>query len=364
MAEPLIHHRTPEFKEVLNQARAKLQQIFRTRNEMLILTSSGTGAMEAAVSNLHSPGEKVLAVVAGKFGERWEELAKAYGLTCITLTKEYGEAASAREILALLQANPDVKSVLIQGCETSTATAHDLEAIAKAVKSEFPEVLLVVDAITAVGCQAVETDAWGLDVVICGSQKAFGLPPGLAFISLSPAALKTMEKRGSGPFYYFDLRKELKNQKGGATAYTPAISLIVALNKALDLMLSEGLDSILATAGLMALSTRKALEALGFRILSEAPANAATAAFPPAGMNADDLRKQLETEMGVKVAGGQGKLKGNVIRIAHLGYFDILDVVSVVAAIELVLVKRGVLAGPGAGVQVALQEMAKAAATS
>ncbi|HRR25146.1 MAG TPA: alanine--glyoxylate aminotransferase family protein [Acidobacteriota bacterium] len=354
-ARPLIHHRTPEFKAVMLEIRNNLRKIFRTESEIVLLSSSGTGAMEAAVANLHAPGEKVIAVVAGKFGERWAELAKAYGLQCIELTKEYGEAASAEEILQVLRREGDARSVLLQACETSTATAHDLEAVGKAVRREFPDVLIVVDAITAVACQPLLPDDWGLDVVIGGSQKAFGMPPGLAFLSLSPRALGKLETVPAGRRYYFDLRKELKNQLVGSTAYTPAISLIVGLNEVTKRMLDEGLDEIIRTAGLMAQATREGLRALGFRLLSSSPANAVTAAFPPEGIAADDLRKDLDQVFGVKVAGGQGKLKGQIIRIAHLGYFDVLDVVTVLAAVELALVRRGALRESGRGVQAALQ---------
>jgi aspartate aminotransferase-like enzyme len=361
MARPLIHHRTPEFKKLLLELRSNLQEVFKTRHEMLILASSGTGAMEAAVSNLHSPGEKVVAVVVGKFGERWTELATAFGLQCVSLHKEYGEAASAEEILDVLRRNPDARSLLIQGCETSTATAHDLEVVGRAVSSEFPEVLVIVDAITAVACQPVQPDAWGLDVVICGSQKAFGVPPGLAFLSLSPKALRRLEAATPAAHYYLSLRKELKAQAGGSTAFTPAISLIVALNEATVQILDQGVDEVVRGAETMARATRAGLAALGFQLLSSSPANAATAAFPPPGVDADDLRGRLESEFGIKVAGGQGELKGRIIRIAHLGYFDLLDVVAVLSAVELILLRDGTLSEVGRGVLAAMREMSGSA---
>jgi serine---pyruvate transaminase len=361
MARPLIHHRTPEFKELFLETRSNLRKVYKTHYELLLLTSSGTGAMEAAISNLHGPGEKVVAVVAGKFGERWAELAAAFGLECVSVVKEYGEAATTEEILGALRANPDARSLLIQGCETSTATAHDLEAVGRAVSGEFPEVLVIVDAITAVGCQPVEPDTWGLDVVICGSQKAFGVPPGLAFLSLSPKAVRRLEAAPQAPHFYLNLRKELKAQSGGSTAYTPAISLIVAVNEATRQILDRGVDAVVREAATMARATRVGLDALGFRILSSSPANAVTAAYPPAGVNADDLRKRLESEFGIKVAGGQGKLKGNIIRIAHLGYLDRLDVVTVLSAIEMILVETQVLPEPGRGVVAAMRELCESA---
>jgi aspartate aminotransferase-like enzyme len=357
MAKPLIHHRTPEFKQLLLETRQNLKKLFKTEHEILILASSGTGAMEAAVSNLHSSGEKVVAVVAGKFGERWAELAKAFGLNCAPLCKEYGQAASPEEILGILKKNGDAVSLFLQGCETSTGTAHALEEIGTRVKREFPDLLIIVDAITALGSQPVEPDSWGLDVVIGGSQKAFGLPPGLAFLSLSPKAVEVLEAKPPAAHYYLNLRKELKGQVRGTTAFTPAISLITALNEATFLMLDEGIDNIVQDAELMARATREGLGVLGFKLLSSSPANAVTAAYPPADIAADDLRTALETEFGVKVAGGQAHLKGQIIRIAHLGYFDLLDVVTVLSAIELCLARRGLISSVGDGVRAALQEL-------
>jgi serine---pyruvate transaminase len=353
MARPIIHHRTPEFKELLAETRQGLQKIFKTENEVLILAASGTGAMEAAVGNLLNRDDKALAVVVGKFGERWVELCQSFGVPCRSLCRPYGEAATAEDIARELEAEPQTTALLIQGCETSTATEHDLASIGRMIRERFPDVLLVVDGITSVGTQNVETDNWGLDVVISGSQKAFALPPGLAFLSLSPRAVKKMEQN-KAPVYYFNLRNELKNQQKGQTAFTPAVSLIVALHEATRAILSEGLDRVISEAALMAECTRAGLQALDFRILSSSPANAVTAAFPPEGISAGDLSKALEQRFGIKVAGGQGELKGKIIRIAHLGYFDRLDVFSVLSAIELCLVAMGRQVELGASVRAAL----------
>lgn len=363
MARPIIHHRTSEFKDLLIETRKNLQKIFKTESEILILASSGTGAMEAAVSALISAEEKALAVVVGKFGERWVEICAAFGITCNSLTKPYGEAASADEIVQALREQPDTRALLIQGCETSTATSHDLEAIAGRVRNEFPDLLIIVDAITALGSQPVETDAWGLDVVISGSQKSFAIPPGLACLSLSRRALQRLGERKKIPSYYLDLRKELKNQPKGQTAYTPAISLVVALNEACLEMLEQGIDPIVAEAQLMARATQRGLQALGFRLLSSAPSGAATAAYPPEGIDAGELTKQVERKFGVKLAGGQGELKGKIIRIAHLGYFDLLDVAAVLWAIELSLLELGAGAKLGTGVSAALEEAGQEIAT-
>lgn len=355
MARPIIHHRTQEFKELFLETRRNLQQIFRTQNEMLILTCSGTGAMEAAVCNLFSSEDQTLAVVAGKFGERWVELCQAFQVPCITLLKENGDAATADEIEEALRRHPEVRGVFIQACETSTATAHDLESIGLMIRREFPNVLLVVDGITAVGCQTLETDAWGLDVVISGSQKSFALPPGLAFLSLSQRALDKMGGNAS-PKYYFNLMKELKNQQKGQTAYTPNVSLVVALNEVCKEFLCYGPERVISEAATMARCTRQGLLALDFTLLSSYPANAVTAALPPEGVSAAELTKKLEERFGVKVAGGQGELKGKIIRIAHLGYFDTLDVFSILSAIELCLIEMGRITEPGAGVRAAMLE--------
>ncbi len=214
MASPLVHHRKDEFRELLLETRSHLQALFRTKNDVVILTASGTGAMEASVSNLLFSESRALAVSAGKFGDRWVQICRAFDVPCQVLEKPYGEAASALEIQRALEADPDIRVLLIQGCESSTATIHDLESIARTVRSHFPDVLVVVDAITALGSQPVETDAWGLDVVIGGAQKAFAIPPGLSFLSLSSRALAAI-RSCPGPRFYFDLRKEVKGQRRG-----------------------------------------------------------------------------------------------------------------------------------------------------
>lgn len=355
MAMPMPHHRTPEFAGIMMECRKKLQAIFKTGNELLILSTTGTGAMEAAVSNLHCPGDRVLAVSIGKFGERWIELAEAFGLDCRVLAKPYGSSASAEEILAALQQNPNTRSLFIQACETSTGTAHCLERIASLVRRHFPGILIIVDGITAVGCQPLETDAWDLDVVISGSQKSFGIPPGLSFISLGPRALAALDSGPGKNVYHLSLSREMKGQKHGSPAFTPSIALIIALREACSQILEYGLSRVIEDAGRIASASRAGLEELGFKLLSEAPANAVTAAFPPEGISADELRQKLDEGFGVKVAGGQGDVSGKIIRIAHLGYFDILDTSTVLSALELALAELGHFTPPGAGVAAAMK---------
>lgn len=358
MAGEAMHHRTPEFQALLHETRGMLQTIYKTKSDVVILACSGTGAMEAAVSNLLSPGDAALAAVAGKFGERWADLCESYQVDCRSLVKEYGEAASAEEIVSALEEISDPQALLIQGCETSTATSHDLEAIARAVRERFPDLLIVVDAITALGSQPLETDAWDLDVVISGSQKSFSVSPGLAFLSLSARARRRLDQSPGGSRYYFDLRKELKGQAKGSTAYTPAVSLIASLHAACRKITEQGVDEIVEEAQQMARAARAGLRALGFRILSQRPAGAVTAAFPPEGVDAEALRKTLESRFGVKAAGGQGHLKGRIIRIAHLGYFDLLDVCAVLSALELCLLVSGRSFALGSGVAAALEAAA------
>ena len=355
LAQPLIHHRTSQFRSLLLQTRSRLQEIYRTRNDVLILTSSGTGAMEAAVSNFFSERDPVLAVVTGKFGERWAELCKAYRIPYRILRKDPGEAASIQEICRALQDFSEARGILLQGCETSTATFHDLESIGNHLHRDFPDLLIVVDAITALGSQSLETDKWNLDVVISGSQKFLAIPPGLSFISLSPRAIGRMTENPT-PRYYLDLSKELKAQRKGQTAYTPAISLIAALAPAAEEILRQGLGKIIQDTAWMAHCTRCGLQALGFRLLSSAPANAITAAYPPPPISSRKLLDELRDEQGIFLAGGQGDLAGKIIRIAHLGYFDLLDVLSVLSALELALMKLGLKLEPGIGVKTALAE--------
>ena len=357
MSRPIVHHRTAPFKELLLETRRNLQRILNTRSDVVVLASSGTGAMEAAVCGLLAPGGKALAVVAGKFGERWVEICQAHDISCTALCKRNGEAATAEEICEVLQKTPDIGALFIQGCETSTATSHDLKRIAAAVGETSPHVYIVVDAITALLTQTIETDAWNLDVVVGGSQKAFGLPPGLAFLSVSPRAAERIESNPAAT-YYLNLSQELKKQRTGQTAFTPAISLIVGLHDVTDRIVAEGPAEIIAESDLMARCTRKGLTELGFRLLSTSPAAAATAAFPPPGVEAAELIETLEKQYGIKMAGGQGELKGKIVRIAHLGYFDLVDVFSILSAIELCLSTMGVPVDFGASLGAALREAA------
>ena len=358
LARPIIHHRTQHFTDLFLKTRNNLQKILQTQNDVVILSSSGTGAMEAAVSNLLSTNEQALAVVTGKFGERWLEICKVHKITCAALHKPAGEACSPEEICQALEKHPKTCVLLIQACETSTATSHDLELIAQSVHQNFPEVLIVVDAISALLTQPLQTDDWGLDIVISGSQKSLGLPPGLAFMSISSSALERI-KNNKASSYYFNLSIEVDKQRKGQTAYTPAISLIDALNETTQEILRQDPQKVLAEVKLMAHCTRKALLALNFSLLSSSPSSAVTAAFPPEGISAKYLIQKLDREFGVMIAGGQSELKGKIIRIAHIGYLDLIDVFSVISAIELCLLMMGIKNEVGLGLRTALLEAAK-----
>ncbi|HEY1901800.1 MAG TPA: alanine--glyoxylate aminotransferase family protein [Terracidiphilus sp.] len=337
MAAADMHHRTPEFRALYQKVLAQLKVFVGTQNDVLLLSSSGTGAMEASVSNLTSPGDKVLVLTAGKFGERWVGLAKAFGCEPDVLTAPYGETFDLAQVKAALK--PEHTVVFLQATETSTAARHDVEAIAKLVKQT--DALLVVDGITGLGTTHFDVDSWGIDVLIGGSQKAVMIPPGLAYLSVSEKAWAAMEK-SKNPRYYFDLRKERKNAVKGESAYTPAVALIAGLGAALDYIagqaggdLEKGRIALIDNAQVNAAATRAGLVALGFTLFAPtAPAAAATAVAVPEGLNSSDVVKALKARFSLVIANGQGEMQGRIFRVAHLGFFDYLDTVALLSAME------------------------------
>jgi aspartate aminotransferase-like enzyme len=337
MAAADIHHRTPEFRALFQKVLAQLKIFVGTRNDVLLLSSSGTGAMEAAVSNLTSPGDKVLVLTAGKFGERWVGLAKAFGCEPDVLSAPYGQTFNLEAVKAALK--PEHRVVFLQATETSTAVRHDVEAIAKLVRET--DALLVVDGITGLGTTHFDVDGWGIDVLIGGSQKAVMIPPGLSYLSVSEKAWVAMET-SKNPRYYFDLRKERKNAAKGESAYTPAVALIAGLGAALDYIagqaggdLEKGRIALVDNAQVNAAATRAGLVALGFTLFAPtAPAAAATAVAVPEGMNSGDVVKALKTRFAAVTANGQGEMQGKIFRVAHLGFFDYLDTVAFLGAME------------------------------
>jgi len=352
MAEPIMHHREPEFEKVFAEIRDGLTSLFQTKNEVLVFTSSGTGAMEAAVSNLLSKGDKALVVRGGKFGERWGEICKAYGIEFVPIDVEWGRAVDPRRIQEALTSDPSIRVVYTQATETSTGVVHPIKEIGGVLR-ECDGTLLVVDAITGIGVFDMPMDQWGLDVVISGSQKALMLPPGLAFAALSEKAWKSVE-RSNLPKYYFDFKRELKAIQKNQSAYTPAISLMVGLRESLRLIQQEGLTEVFRRHERLARATRAAVKALGLDLFApEAPSPGLTAVKVPEGIDGLKLQELFFERFGITVAEGQDRAKGKIIRIAHLGYYDRLDMVMVISALEMLLQEMGHRFELGKGVKAA-----------
>jgi aspartate aminotransferase-like enzyme len=339
MAAADMHHRTAEFRALFQRVLAQLKVFVGTKNDVLLLSCSGTGAMEASVTNLTSPGDKVLVLSAGKFGERWVSLAKAFGCQVELVSAPYGQTFDLAAVRTALK--PEIRAVYMQSTETSTAVRHDVEAIAKLIKETGSAALLVVDGITGLGTTHFDVDGWGIDVLIGGSQKAVMIPPGLAYLSVSEKAWAAMEL-SKNPRYYFDLRKERKNAVKGESAYTPAVALIAGLGAALDYIagqaggdLEKGRIALIDNAQVNAAATRAGLVALGFTLFAPtAPAAAATAVAVPEGMNSSDVVKALKARFSLVIANGQGEMQGKIFRVAHLGFFDYLDTVALLGAME------------------------------
>ena len=351
MSRPIIHHRTPQFQAILKEATEGLKYVFQTKNDVFILTSSGTGAMEAAVINLLSAGDTVLTVQGGKFGERWTEICRAYGITAEVLNVEWGKAVDPDEIRKKLKSVPKIKAVFTTLCETSTGVVFDIEAIGKVLKDT--EALLVVDAISGLGAIDLNTDGWYCDVVVSGSQKGLMLPPGLSFISVSPKAWKLIENSKS-PKYYFSLKAAKKAWQRTDTPFTPAITLIIALVEALKLIKEDGLQNIFSRHKKMAEATRLAVKALGLELYAPtAPSDIVTAVKVPEAIDGEKLVKQMRDANGVTIAGGQSELKGKIFRIAHMGFIEEFDIIAGVSCLEKVLHQMGYKFNLGIGVKAA-----------
>ncbi len=347
-----LHHRTDEFRRLMRETLESLRYYFNTRNDVLIFASSGTGGMEGAMTNLVSPGERVLVGTAGKFGERWVELGRAFGAEVVTVESPYGQCLSMEQMKQGVETEGPFRAVFVQATESSTGVRHDIETLGKLV-SGHPETCLVVDAITGLGTTDLRPDEWGLDVVIGASQKATMVPPGLAFVSVSDKAWKVIE-RSKTARYYFDFARERQSQAKGESSYTPAATLVVALGAALNYIRQVGRENLVANAALLAEATREAAKALGLKLFAQcSPANAVTSICAPAGMDSGVMVKELRTRFGAIVSNGQGSMKGQIFRLAHLGYYDALDLFAVLAALEIVLVKLGHKVELGTGVRAA-----------
>jgi len=347
-----LHHRTDAFRKLMNETIELLRYYFDTKNDIVVFASSGTGAMEGAMSNLLSPGDRVLIGTAGKFGERWVQLAKAYGIESVVVEAPYGQTLPIGEMKKHLESSPGFRAVFVQSTESSTGVMHDIKALGEIVKKQ-PDCCLVVDSITGLGTTELHPDQWGIDVMIGGSQKATMLPPGLAFASVSDKAWKAMEK-SKLPRYYFDYTKERKNLAKGESSYTPATSLIVALHSALTYIKQLGLENLIGNAALLAEATREAATAWGLTLFApQFPANAMTAINAPAGIESTKVVKDVRSRFGAILTDGQGSMKGHMFRIAHLGYYDFLDLIAVLGALEISLIKVGHKLELGSGVRAA-----------
>jgi aspartate aminotransferase-like enzyme len=352
MAGPVMHHRDPGYEVLFQEVREGLKYVFQTKQEVLVLASSGTGAMEAAVCNTLSRGDEALVVRGGKFGERWGEICEAYGVKVTPIDVTWGQAVDPGLIKKALDAKPSIKAVLVQASETSTGVMHPIKEIADIVKNRAGTILIV-DAISALGVSDLPMDQWGIDVLVSGSQKALMLPPGLAFIALSAKAWGFAEKSNL-PKFYFNLKEELAVAQKNQSQFTPAISLVVGLREALKMLKEEGLENVFKRHALLARATREAVKALGLELLAPtAPSNALTAIKAPEGVDGKKLKKNFEDQFGLIIAGGQSQLKGKIIRIAHIGYFQSLDIIQAVSTLELVLKGLGYPVKLGAGVKAA-----------
>jgi aspartate aminotransferase-like enzyme len=357
LSRPILHHRTPEFEALFARVRGGLADLMETRSEVLVLAASGTGAMEAAVVNLLSPGDEAIVIRCGKFGERWGEVGRAFGLTIHALDAPYGETVEAERVAAALRAHPRAKALFATQSETSTGVLQDIEAYATLTRRT--DTLLVVDTVSSCGVVACPMDAWGVDVVVTGSQKGLMCPPGLAFIALNDRAWRAAEG-ATCPKFYWDLRTERKWQAKGQAQYTPAVSLLMGLDIAIGLLQAEELPRVYRRHDRLARAMRGGVEALGLTLFPRAtPSPAVTAVVAPSGVDGEGVVRGYGEEHNITIAGGQGDMKGKIFRLAHLGYVGEYDIIVGLAALERVLAGLGVPVDFGAGVAAAQRILAK-----
>ncbi len=347
MAKPLIHHRTPQYLAIFKKVLEGMKTVFKTSNDVCVFTSSGTGAMEASVVNILSPGDKAIVVQGGKFGERFGELCKAYGIEFIPINVTWGTPADPKVIKEALEKNKGVAAVYTTLSETSTGTVNDMREIGSIVKDH--DAILVVDAISGLGADDLQTDAWNVDMAVSGSQKGLMIPPGLAFVTVSKKAWAKVEKSRL-PKYYFNLKHYRKALQDNDTPWTSAVSLVIGLQKSLEIILGEGMDAVLARHAKMAKAVREGAKALGLSIYSSSPSNAVTPINVPTGIDGELLVKTMRDKYGVTVAGGQSELKGKIFRIAHLGFMENFDCVVALSALEIVASEMGYTLEHGKGV--------------
>jgi aspartate aminotransferase-like enzyme len=359
LSRPILHHRTPEFETLFDRVRARLAALMETRSEVLILAASGTGAMEAAVVNLLSPGDEAIVIRCGKFGERWAAIAEAFGVRVHPLDAPYGEAVPPERLREALDAHPAARAVFATQSETSTGVLEDVEGYARVTRRA--DALLVVDTVSSLGVVPCPMDAWGVDVMVAGSQKGLMCPPGLAFVAFSERAWQAAE-RARCPRFYWDLPTERRWQAKRQAQFTPAVSLLMGLDVALSLLEAEGLPRVYRRHDRLAAAARAGVEALGLALFARAtPSPAVTAVVAPPGVDGEAVVRGYGEQHNITIAGGQGEMKGTIFRLAHLGYVGDYDVVVGLAALERVLLGLGVPVELGAGVAAAQKIFAKEA---
>jgi aspartate aminotransferase-like enzyme len=362
LAKPVPYHRTAEIRKVMAEVLEELQYVFRTRHPVLPLTASGTGGLEAAVVNCLPRGSKAICLIAGRFGERWRSLCKAFGVNAVTVSVPYGQAVQPEQLQQALAEHPDATAVCATLSETSTGVAHDIAAFGRLVAAT--PALLLVDAISGLGAMECRTDEWHIDICVTGSQKSLMLPPGLAFVSVSDKAWQQIEKNPSPPTFYFDLRKTRASlQQTGDTPFTPAHTLVYALKISLKRIREEGIENVWARQARHAAAARAGFKALGMELFASRPADGLTVVKVPDGVDGVKLLSKLEKQYGLKLAGGQDNLKGKIIRLGHMGYIDQFDILAALAGMELMLLEMGYPVEPGRGVTAAQQVLARAPST-
>jgi serine---pyruvate transaminase len=349
MAQPILHHRTPEYEALFIEVRAGLKRLVQTSQDVIPLACSGTGAMEAAVVNTLSAGDTVVVVNGGKFGERWLDLCRAFGINVVEVKAPYGETVSSERVAETLKTRPDIKAVLVQHSETSTGVLHDVRGYAAVTRGT--DAILVVDAVSSLGIADLPMDAWGVDVVVAGSQKGLMLPPGLGFCALSEKAW-VKNRTAKLPRYYLDLAEERKTLAKNEAHFTPAVSLVIGLRTVIQMLEREGLANVFKRHDRLARATRAGVEALGLRLFCKAtPSPAVTAVMAPAGVNTEQIVKAYSQSHNITIAGGQGEMKGGVFRLGHMGYAAEFDVIASLSALEQVLAEIGQPVDFGAGVR-------------
>jgi aspartate aminotransferase-like enzyme len=362
LAKPVFFHRTAEFRQLLAEVLEDLQYVYRTRNTVIPLTSSGTGALEAAVANCLPPRSKAICLIAGRFGERWRSLCKAFDVEAVSVTVPYGQAVQPEQLARALADHPDAAAVCATLSETSTGVGHDVAAFGRLVAAT--PALLLVDAVSGLGAMECRTDEWHIDVCATGSQKALMMPPGLAFLSVSDKAWERVEKHPAPRAFYFDLKKARAKLESSDTPYTPAHTLIRALKVSLKQIRAEGIENVWARQARNAAAARAGFLALGLELFAARPADGLTVVKVPPGLDGVELLNRLEKQYGLKLAGGQDDLKGKIIRLAHMGHIDQFDVLAALAGVELVLKEMGHPVEPGRGVAAAQQALAGSVAAA